>query len=139
GSGADAVYAYLASHPALRVKVLGYLDEAELPALYSGAVALALPSFWEGFGLPVVEAMACGTPVLTSNLSALAEIAGDAALLVDPNDTGAIAQVLLSLLMDTALRQRLVQAGFRQSNKYSWQQLATQTLQVYKNVARQGR
>ncbi len=134
GSGAEAVHAYIASHPALRVQFIGYLDEAELPALYTGADALALPSFWEGFGLPIPEAMACGTPVLTSNLSALAEIAGDAALLVDPHDTEALAQALLTLLTDSALKQRLVEAGFRRSRNFSWQQLAIQTLQVYKNV-----
>src|SRR5699024_6223204 len=80
------------------VKLLGYVDDEDLPALYSGATGFILPSLFEGFGLPVIEAMACGTPVITSNTTALDEISGDAALKVSPYDTNAIKEGILELL-----------------------------------------
>ena len=83
-----------------RVRLLGYVPDADLPALLSGALAFAFPSLYEGFGMPVLEAMACGTPVLTSTTSALPEVAGDAALLVDPTDTNALAAALARLATD---------------------------------------
>ncbi len=136
GSGADAVRAYLAANPQVRAKRLGYVDEAHLPTLYSGAEAFALPSLWEGFGLPLLEAMACGVPVLTSNLSSLAEVAGEAALLVDPHNDRAIAEGLLRLLTDSALRVRLQAAGAARARQFSWQAAAQRTLAVYRQAAK---
>jgi hypothetical protein len=93
------------------VSYLGYVAEDDLPALYSGATAFAFPSLYEGFGLPVIEAMACGTPVLTSNLSATAEVAGDAAVLVDPLSVEEIRDEFARLLNEPSLREELTAKG----------------------------
>lgn len=103
-----------------RIQFLGFVDEADLPGLYQAAEAFALVSLWEGFGLPALEAMACGTAVITSNCSSLPEVAGDAALLVDPEDTGAIADGLERLMTDEALRARLAAAGPARAARFSW-------------------
>jgi len=118
-----------------RVRHLGYVADGDLPALLSGAVALVYPSLYEGFGLPVLEAMACGTPVLTSNVSALPETAGDAAILVDPLSTEAIARGLRALLKDAALRARLAGAGLARARSFSWRRAAGETIAVYRAAA----
>jgi glycosyltransferase involved in cell wall biosynthesis len=107
------------------------LDPTELPYLYGGARALAWPTTYEGFGLPVVEAMACGTPVLTSNVSSLPEIAGEAALLVDPGDVEAIASGLRRLAEDDGLRGELSAKGLARAAGFSWERAARETLDVY--------
>ncbi len=112
----------------------GYVPRADLPALYSGAALFAFPSLYEGFGLPVVEAMACGTPVLISTAPALAEVAGDAALQVDPTSVSAIAAGLGRILNDPALREDLRARGLRRSSAYSWQSAAQQTLEIYRSA-----
>jgi len=116
------------------VKHLGYVPEEDLLALLSGAVALVYPSLYEGFGLPVLEAMACGTPVLTSGGSALKETAGDAALLVDPLKTEEIARGIRSILSDGALRARLREAGLARARSFSWRRTAEGTLAVYRRA-----
>jgi glycosyltransferase involved in cell wall biosynthesis len=136
GSGAEAIRAHLSAHPNPRVRLLGYVEEATLPALYTGADVLALPSLWEGFGLPLVEAMACGTPVLTSNVSSLAEVAGSAALLVNPRDIDDIARGLLTVLTEPALRERLISAGRERAQALSWDRAAEQTVAIYRATAR---
>lgn len=136
GSGAEAIRSYLAAHPNPRIRLPGYVEEALLPALYSGADVLALPSLWEGFGLPLVEAMACGTPVLTSNTSSLAEIAANAAFLVNPRDVDAIARGLLTILTESALRERLINAGRERAQALSWDRAAEMTAAVYRSTAR---
>jgi glycosyltransferase involved in cell wall biosynthesis len=113
-----------------RVRQLGYVPDAELPALYSGALALAFPSLHEGFGLPALEAMACGTPVLTSNTSSMPEVVGQAGLLVDPLDTGAIADALACLTDDAALRRDLAQRGRLRAGLFTWEHAARETLAV---------
>lgn len=118
-----------------QVRFLGYVPDEDLPALYSGAQLLAFPSLYEGFGLPVLEAMACGTPVLTSNVSATAEIAADAALLVDPRSVDALASALGRLLTDDALRGDLRRRGLARAAEFSWERTARETLSVYKKVA----
>ncbi len=134
GSGAEAIRQYLEVHPGLRVQLIGYVEDALLPALYSGADALVLPSLWEGFGLPLIEAMACGTPVLTSNVSSLVEIGGDAVLLVDPQNIDDIARQLHKLLTDQALRAKLIEAGFVRARSMSWETTAKQTIDVYRRT-----
>ncbi len=119
-----------------RVHLAGYIDGEDLAALYSLATVFAYPSLWEGFGLPVIEAMACGTPVLTSDLSSLPEVAGDAAVLVPPTDVEAIADGLLRLLEDAALRADLAERGRRQAASFSWERCARETLAVYRSVVR---
>jgi glycosyltransferase involved in cell wall biosynthesis len=109
----------------------GWVADADLPAVYAGAQALAFPSLFEGFGLPVLEAMACGTPVVCSNSSSLPEIAGDAALQVDPRDVDALAAALHRVLTDLALCEELRQKGFIQAGRFTWEETARQTLAVY--------
>ena len=96
----------------------GYVAADDLPALYAGALAFVFPSLYEGFGLPVLEAQSYGVPVLTANNSSLPEVAGDAALLVDPHDVDAIAEAMQRLATDEALRQELIRRGSRTSSVF---------------------
>lgn len=121
------------------VRFLGYVPDEALPALLKGALFFAFPSLFEGFGLPVLEAQSYGVPVLTSNNSALPEIAGDAALLVDPTDVDAIADAMLRLSQDEALRQRLIEAGYANVKRFSWEKAARETLAVLLEAAEEGR
>jgi alpha-1,3-rhamnosyl/mannosyltransferase len=118
-----------------RVRFLGPIDEADLPALYSAALAFVFPSRYEGFGLPVLEAMACGTPVICGNTSSLPEVVGDAALLIDPADVSALVEALQRLLDDPALRQQLSARGLERAARFSWGRAAAETLAVYRRVA----
>ncbi len=119
-----------------RVQLTGYLPDDDLPLLYGGAEALVFPSLYEGFGLPALEAMACGAPVLTSKDSSLPEVVGDAALLVDPLDTGAILAGLERLATDIPLRRTLRERGPARAARFSWRRAAEQTLTVLEQVAR---
>jgi len=118
-----------------RVVFAGYVPEGDKAALLSGALGLVYPSLYEGFGLPVLEAMACGTPVLTANASSLPEVAGEAALLVDPLSVDEIAAGLTRLAGDPALRRCLVERGYQQLRKFSWEQAARQLLEVLVDAA----
>jgi glycosyltransferase involved in cell wall biosynthesis len=117
-----------------RVVLPGYVGGADTVALLSGALALAYPSTYEGFGLPVLEAMACGTPVVASNVSSLPEVAGDAAVLVDPLDPGSIAHGLERVLRDDALRRTLIAAGERRAGAFTWEDTARRTASVLREV-----
>ncbi len=108
----------------------GYVDQSDLPALLSGASLFVLPSLYEGFGFPVLEAMACGTPVICSFVSSLPEVTGDAALLIDPRDVESLAEAMRRLLEDEELRADLVKHGFQQVNRFSWEKCARETLAV---------
>jgi glycosyltransferase involved in cell wall biosynthesis len=110
--------------------VLGFVDDADLPPLLSGALALAFPSLYEGFGLPALEAMACGTPVLTSTTSSMPAVVGDAGLLVDPLDVNAISAGLIRLVRDDALRADLRQRGLARAATFTWERAARETLAV---------
>ncbi len=111
------------------------VDEADLPALYSGAEVFVFPSLYEGFGLPIVEAMACGTPVICSNVSSMPEVAGDAARMVNPYDSAALARALQQILTTPSLQEDLRQHGLRQASTFSWQRTASETLAVYESLA----
>lgn len=113
-----------------RVRFAGYVADDDLPTLYREALAFVFPSLYEGFGMPVLEAMACGTPVLTSNSSSLPEVAGNAALVVDPLDTGAITEGMVCLACDAALRQELRQRGYQRAAQFTWDRCAEETLRV---------
>lgn len=113
------------------VRFAGYVQPQELPALYRAAEALAYPSLYEGFGIPPLEAMACGTPVLTSTRGGLAEVVGDAALVVEPEDVEALASGLERVVLDDPLRQRLRAMGLARANLFSWERAAEQTWEVY--------
>jgi glycosyltransferase involved in cell wall biosynthesis len=116
------------------VTFLFHVSPERLVAMYSTTEALLYPSLYEGFGLPVLEAMACGAPVLTSNVSSLPEVAGDAALLVDPFDTPAITAAIARLSTDEDLRQLLRHAGLHRASLYTWQRTARATLDVYERA-----
>jgi glycosyltransferase involved in cell wall biosynthesis len=118
-----------------KVRFIGYVPESQMVALLSGATALAFPSLYEGFGFPALEAMACGTPVLTSNVSSLPELVGDAAVLVDPNDAQAIADGLRSLLCDDDLHERLRTAGPARAAGFDWTSTARATAAVLHEAA----
>jgi alpha-1,3-rhamnosyl/mannosyltransferase len=109
----------------------GPVAEEDLPALYSGATLFVFPSLYEGFGLPVLEAMACGTPVVCSNVSSLPEVAGDAARLADPLDVDALATTISQALASEELRQAMLRRGMELAAKFSWEQTARETLAVY--------
>jgi glycosyltransferase involved in cell wall biosynthesis len=102
--------------------------------LYTAADLFVYPSLYEGFGLPVLEAMACGTPVVTSNRSALPEVAGDAALLVDPQDDGALGESMRRALADSALRSAMAERGLARARTFSWRRCARETLAVYEEA-----
>ena len=116
------------------VHFTGYLDDAHLPAIYSAAAAFVFPSLYEGFGIPVLEAMACGTPVITSNVSSLPEVVGDAALLIDPYDVPALAETIKRVLTDTTLREELQRRGKLQAAQFTWQQAAHSAYAAYEHV-----
>ncbi len=115
---------------------IGYVDEQDLPALYSAAIVSVFPSLYEGFGLPVLEAMACGTPVISSNSSSLPEVGGDAALYFDPHDTNQLKETLERLLGDENLRAQLSRKGIERARLFSWEKAAQETLGVYEKVYR---
>ena len=115
---------------ARRVKWLDYLSYQELPVVISNAVALVFPTLWEGFGLPVLEAMACGTPVIASNLASLPEIAGQAAILLDPYNTDAITSAMNELITDRELRSQLSRLGLQQVQNFSWTKTGAATKEV---------
>jgi alpha-1,3-rhamnosyl/mannosyltransferase len=117
------------------VRYLGYLPEADLPGVTAGASVLAYPSFYEGFGFPVAQAMAAGVPVMTSDLSSLPEVAGDAALLVDPQSTAEMREALEKLLTSPALRERLGGAGRRRARQFRWEISACKSLEWFRRVA----
>ena len=120
-----------------RVHLSGHAPDEWMPALYAGALAFAFPSLYEGFGLPPLEAMACGTPVLTSNLTSLPEVVGDAAYMVDPLDVGQIADGLVSLIEDNALRSQLIAKGFKRAALYNWDESARRTWALLEEFAAQ--
>jgi glycosyltransferase involved in cell wall biosynthesis len=119
----------------LSAKFIGRVEQDDLPALYSGARLFAFVSEEEGFGIPILEAMACGVPVLTSNVSSTIEVAGDAGLLVDPESVGEIAEGMDRVLRDKKLAKKLVEAGFKRYKKFSWKSAAEETLKVFEEVA----
>jgi len=116
------------------VRMLGYVSDDDLPAVYAGASVFVYPSLYEGFGLPVLEAMACGTPVICSNRTALPEVAGDAAILVDPESVQEMASAIGMLLADETRQATLRQAGIKRAQEYSWDRTAAQVWQVLRSM-----
>ena len=117
-----------------RVRFLGSVGDLELAMLYSLADVFAFPSFFEGFGVPLIEAMACGAPVVTSNISSMPEVVGDAALTVDPHSTDELAQAITRLLNDEALRTELRQKGYARAQLFTWPEAARKMLGVYQKL-----
>ena len=121
-----------------RVIFPGYIDEADLPACYQLAELFVFPSLYEGFGLPPLEAMACGTPVVSSNSSSLPEIVGEAGLLFDPTDTAALTETVRCVLSDADLRADLSRRGLQQAQKFSWAKTADETEMIYQRLYDEG-
>jgi len=131
----DDFFARLEGSPAKQAVIFpGFVPDADLPAVYAGSQALAFPSEFEGFGLPVLEAMACGAPVVCSKVSSLPEVAGDAALLIDPLDVDALTDTLHRVLSDPALAADLRARGLAQAARFSWARAAEETLAVYRRL-----
>jgi alpha-1,3-rhamnosyl/mannosyltransferase len=116
------------------VRWIGIVEDSDLPALYRAAAFVVYPSLAEGFGLPVAEAMACGTPVIASDIPVFVEVAGDAALLVDPRDTGAIAGAMRELRCNASLRALLSARGLARARSFSWDDAAARTLAIYREA-----
>jgi glycosyltransferase involved in cell wall biosynthesis len=121
-----------------RVHFLGRVSDEELVWLYNAAQVFVFPSFYEGFGLPPLEAMACGTPTIVSNVSSLPEVVGDAGLVIDPTDANDLTVAIWRLLSDQALRDEMIDKGFRRAALFSWERAARETLELYRRVAGQG-
>jgi glycosyltransferase involved in cell wall biosynthesis len=116
------------------VQLTGYVPDEDLPALYGGATLLVEPSHYEGFGLPLLEAMACGTPVVCSNTSSLPEVGGDAARTFDPADVDAMAEGIRAVWRDAALREAMRQTGLARAAQFSWERAARETMAVYTSL-----
>lgn len=116
------------------IKVLGYIPEKDIVTLHAAAICLVYPSFYEGFGLPVIKSMKVGTPVITSRTSSLPEICGPAAILVDPNSTKELANSIEQIARNPNLRQKLSRLGLKQSRQFNWGKTATQTLKIYQQL-----
>ena len=135
GFGAAGILERIARSPArARIELPGYVTPAELAGWYARATVFAFPSLDEGFGMPLLEAMAAGTPILTSNRSALPEVAGDAALLVDPEDTDALAAALRQLTIDAELREDLARRGRARVQTFTWDKAVRETWEVYEGL-----
>ena len=117
------------------VVLTGYVPESDLPALYSSALCFVYPSYFEGFGLPPLEAMKCGAPVIVGNRTSMPEVVGDAGLTVDPFDVEAIAGAIKRLMNDSALRAKLSHEGQERASAFTWRETARQTLRIYREVA----
>ncbi|HUT31188.1 MAG TPA: glycosyltransferase family 1 protein [Sedimentisphaerales bacterium] len=117
------------------VIVTGYVDRADLPFVYAMADVFVFPSLYEGFGFPPLEAMACGTPVVSSNRGALAETLGDAACIIEPEDTEKIVEAVVSIISDSCLRKEHIEKGLQKSERFKWERTARETLSVYEEAS----
>ncbi len=134
--GADAIHAAAGQSPfAADIRSLGFVADQDLPNLYRAADVFVYPSLYEGFGMPPIEAMACGCPVISSTRGSLGEIIGNAAATVDPEDVGSMAKQLALLANDANLRERLARAGLVQAKNFDWNRTASETLFTYARVA----
>ena len=113
---------------------LGYVSDSDLPALYAGATLFVYPSLYEGFGLPILEAMACGTPVITSSTSSMPEVAGEAATLCDPTDPEELANAIHTLIRNKPLREYMITKGIARAAEFSWEKTARDTIAVYEKI-----
>ena len=135
GYGSEAIHEFIRTESlGDRVKLLGYVEDARLPALYQAASVFLFPSFEEGFGIPVLEALANGVPVVTSNTSSMPEVGGDAALYVNPHDPAEIADTVVQAAEDSPLRATLIQKGLARASAFTWRRTAEATMSVYDEV-----
>jgi alpha-1,3-rhamnosyl/mannosyltransferase len=118
-----------------RIRLIGHVPDPDLAAVYTGATALVYPSFYEGFGLPILEAMACGCPVICSRAASMPEAGGDAALYIDPLNVDSLVHAIEVLTPDTGLQQRLKRAGFARAEQFSWENTARKTVDIFRRVS----
>jgi glycosyltransferase involved in cell wall biosynthesis len=135
----ETIRAAAVSNANQNILFTGYVPDSDLAALYTGALCFVYPSFFEGFGIPLLEAMRCGTPTITSDRTCFPEVVGDASLMIDPFDEQSIADGLWRMISDAALREQLRTRGFVQSSLFDWRQTARLTLNVYEQVKTQPR
>ncbi|MBE9175113.1 glycosyltransferase family 4 protein [Synechocystis salina LEGE 06155] len=135
----DSIFRAMNSHHEFRSRIVvtGYIPDEDLSAVYSGASVFIFPSLYEGFGLPILEAMQCGVPVVASNVTSLPEVVGNAGILVDPTDEIQMCDAMLNLLQDCKLRKTLQQKGIERAKKFSWNKTALETLNVYQTIINQ--
>jgi glycosyltransferase involved in cell wall biosynthesis len=117
-----------------RIIFTGYVPDEDLCAIYNGATAFVFPSLYEGFGLPILEAMQSGTPVISSNSTSLPEVAGDAAILVDPRNEDELCQAMLDVLKDESLRKQMIKRGLARAELFSWERCAQETIEIYRKI-----
>jgi len=141
GKKYSTYYDYMSTAENLGIKnnliFTGFVSEEDLRTIYSEAEILLLVSFYEGFGIPILEAMECGIPVITSKVSSMPEVAGEAALLVDPNNVIGIAETMRSITSSKKIRDELIEKGFKRVKQFSWEKTAGKTLEVYYEVYEQ--
>lgn len=141
GKKYSTYHEYITTAESLGVKdsliFTGFIPEKYLKTIYSEAEALLLISFYEDFGIPILEAMECGIPVITSNISSMPEVAGEAALLVDPNNIQEIVEKMNNIVNSKILRKQLIERGFKRVKQFSWERTAKQTLKVYDEICKQ--
>lgn len=117
------------------VKILGFIPEKDMVALHASAICLAYPSLYEGFGLPLVKSLKVGTPIITSNVSSMPEVGGNAALYVNPNSIPDLTKAITKIIKSSALRKKLIENGLIQAKKFDWSKTAEQTLSIYKSIS----
>jgi len=116
----------------------GFVPDGELPYIYNGADLFVYLSLFEGFGIPPLEAMVCGVPVICSDATSLPEVVGDAGILVNPMDQEGVEKAILNVLGSPSLRREMQEKGFLQAKKFSWERTARETLEVYRKIGRRG-
>jgi len=136
GPGSDRIHKTIAAYPELRDRIIltGFVPDEDLAPLYTGAKVFVYPSIYEGFGLPPLEAMQCGTPAITSNASSLPEVVGDGGVMVSPNDVDALAGAMIDLARDGALRERVQQRALAQARRFTWACSTDATLRAYRSA-----
>jgi glycosyltransferase involved in cell wall biosynthesis len=135
GYGSEAIHEFIRTESlGERVRLLGFIDDAQLARLYQSASVFLFPSLEEGFGIPLLEAMAAGVPIVTSKVSSMPEVGGEAALYVDPHDPADIAQKVAQAVEDSVLRAGLAQKGLARASEFTWRRTAEATLAVYDEI-----
>ncbi len=131
------IFNFLLNNSTLKGNVIftDYVENNELPVLYNSAALFVFPSFYEGFGLPPLEAMACGCPVIAANVASLPEICGDAACYVDPYDEKELAEKIISVLFNKHLKKELIEKGFKRTRLFKWEESAKQHIELFKEVS----
>ena len=130
------LYKEIFSDPILKNRIVftGFIPDKYLSAIYSGALAFIYPSLYEGFGLPPLEAMQCGTPVITSNTSSLPEVVGDAGIMINPKDGDALCQAMIDIVKNNKLRNHLSKKGIERTKLFSWKKCADETIKAYRSA-----